>query len=47
MNPETTGSDGYFGWDVVPGYYEVEATLSGCSAVAETPVLSVPRHGPT
>ncbi len=31
VNPETTGADGTFHWDVVPGTYEVSASASGCT----------------
>ena len=31
VNPETTGSDGVFQWDVLSGFYEVQASNSGCS----------------
>jgi Carboxypeptidase regulatory-like domain/Putative Ig domain len=48
-NPAVTTTDGRFGWDVVPGYYEVEAQKTGCvapttppSAIAVTPVLTIP-----
>jgi hypothetical protein len=48
-NPMVTAADGYFGWDTVPGFYEVQATESGCytpgdpsDTVATTPVLEVP-----
>jgi hypothetical protein len=49
VNPETTGPDGVFHWDVLSGYYQVAASAPGCSvpgdnsaAVARTPVLPVP-----
>jgi hypothetical protein len=46
-NPTTTGADGRFGWDVIPGYYIVRAERAGCvatdgSATAQTAVLAVP-----
>jgi hypothetical protein len=31
-NPEQTGSDGQFAWDVLAGWYEVQASASGCYA---------------
>ena len=31
-NPETTGSDGVFHWDVRAGFYEIQATAPGCTA---------------
>jgi hypothetical protein len=40
-NPETTPADGTFGWDVVPGYYEVQASRAGCSS-ATSAVYQVP-----
>ena len=40
-NPDTSRADGSFGWDTVPGFYEVEASKSGCgsttSAAFEVP----------
>jgi hypothetical protein len=48
-NPETSDSNGQFEWDVLAGYYQIEASKSGCTALgdpsdptAKTPVLSVP-----
>jgi hypothetical protein len=32
VNPETTGADGAFDWDVYSGYYEIQASASGCTA---------------
>ena len=32
QNPETTGQDGTFHWDVSSGWYEVQASAPGCSA---------------
>jgi hypothetical protein len=29
-NPETTSTNGQFGWDVAPGYYEIEASAPAC-----------------
>ncbi len=40
-NPGTTDSQGHFGWDVLPGNYEVGAQAPGCTP-ATTPSLSVP-----
>ena len=34
-NPDTTHADGSFGWDAVAGYYEVQATASGCVSAAD------------
>jgi hypothetical protein len=31
INPQTTGADGTFHWDVVGGWYEVTASKSGCT----------------
>ncbi|MGH2871788.1 MAG: hypothetical protein ACRDL5_04930, partial [Solirubrobacteraceae bacterium] len=31
-NPDRTNALGLFGWDVVPGYYRVTASKSGCTA---------------
>jgi hypothetical protein len=48
-NPDTTGSDGRFGWDVIAGYYKVRAQAVGCVApddpsrlYVETGVLTIP-----
>jgi hypothetical protein len=41
VNPGTSGADGRFGWDVVAGFYVVEATKSGCVSVRSA-VLSIP-----
>ena len=48
-NPDTTSESGSFGWDVVPGYYEVEASAPGCYDPADptqttvsSPVFEVP-----
>ncbi len=35
--PLVTGNDGYYGFDVVPGTYQVSASLSFCSAVSGPP----------
>lgn len=41
VNPDTSGSNGTFGWDTVPGFYEVQATKPGCGTVT-TPAFQVP-----
>lgn len=43
-NPETTGADGRFGWDVLPGLYKVVATRPGCTGpdLAHSAVYTVP-----
>ena len=45
INPETTGADGVFHWDVYSGYYEVQATAPGCTAAGE-PGQSAATIGP-
>ena len=40
-NPDSTDSTGHFGWDVIAGYYKVEASAPGC-ATASTGVLNIP-----
>ena len=35
VNPETTGSDGAFDWDVYSGYYEIQSSAAGCTAAAD------------
>jgi hypothetical protein len=40
-NPDTTDADGKFGWDVIAGFYKVQATAPGCDP-GETAVLSIP-----
>lgn len=40
-NPDETREDGSFGWEVIEGYYEVEATKTGCGT-ATTPAFHVP-----
>jgi hypothetical protein len=35
VNPETTGSDGVFHWDVYAGWYEVQASAPGCTDPAD------------
>lgn len=48
VNPTVTAADGLYGWDVVPGYYEVQAQKAGCvsattppSPIAVSPVLQI------
>ena len=48
-NPDTANQAGQFGWDVLPGFYEVRATASGCHAPGDpgqpavfSPVLTIP-----
>ncbi len=48
-NPDKTTITGSFGWDVLPGFYDITATHSGCTAAtkkkprqAATGVLAVP-----
>ena len=43
-NPVTTGPDGTFGWDVLPGYYKVIATRPGCTGpdLDSSPALTIP-----
>lgn len=48
-NPDTTTVTGVFGWDVIAGYYEVEALAPGCHAPGDpgqaavfTGVLTIP-----
>lgn len=40
-NPDKSGTAGQFGWDTVPGFYEVQATKPGCGT-ATTPAFEVP-----
>lgn len=40
-NPDTTDAKGHFGWDVIAGYYRVQASAAGCAS-ATTDVLSIP-----
>jgi hypothetical protein len=35
VNPETTGSQGTFDWDVYSGYYEIQATAATCTSAAD------------
>ena len=46
-NPDVTGADGLFGWDVAAGYYKVRAEKAGYGApgggaFVETAVLRIP-----
>jgi hypothetical protein len=41
-NPDRTGLSGAFGWDVLPGYYQVTARRRGCHGSARTRVLAIP-----
>jgi hypothetical protein len=40
-NPDTTASDGTFGWDVIAGYYVVRASSSTCGSV-DSAVMNIP-----
>ncbi|MGZ6909561.1 MAG: Ig-like domain-containing protein [Acidimicrobiia bacterium] len=40
-NPSLTGTDGSFGWDVVPGYYKVRASRAGCHDPNDASITSV------
>ncbi len=40
-NPGTTNAGGLFGWDVLAGYYTIEASKTGCASQT-TSVLSIP-----
>jgi hypothetical protein len=40
-NPDHTDVFGQFGWDVLPGFYQVTASKPGCRS-AKTTLLSVP-----
>jgi len=35
VNPETTGSDGAFDWEVYSGYYDIQATAANCTSAAD------------
>lgn len=41
VNPQTTGEDGRYAWDVAPGTYRVQVQKSGCGA-ATSPAVTVP-----
>lgn len=36
-NPSTTNGEGAFGWDTVPGFYEVAASKPGCGTATSAP----------
>ncbi len=48
VNADRTDANGHFGWDVIPGYYTVQAEKEGCTvpgsatSFAETRVLEIP-----
>lgn len=45
-NPDTTGTDGSFGWDVTAGWYIVTAELDGCDSDSTEPLqVPPPRLG--
>jgi len=44
-NPDTTGAAGQFGWDAVPGSYEVEAMSGSCSQTTAPFSLPPPVTG--
>jgi hypothetical protein len=41
VNPQTTGPDGIFHWDVFSGWYELQATAPGCTDPADPTQTSV------
>lgn len=43
VNPQTTGSDGVFDWDVYAGWYEIQAAAAGCTdpADATKPIATI------
>jgi choice-of-anchor C domain-containing protein len=41
VNPETTGTDGAFHWDVIAGWYEIRASASGCTDPADSSQTAV------
>lgn len=41
VNPDKTRENGAFGWEVIEGYYKIEATKTGCGT-ATTPAFHVP-----
>jgi YVTN family beta-propeller protein len=41
-NPDVTDLFGDFGWDVIPGEYQLHVSKPGCRDRAQTPVLAVP-----
>lgn len=42
INPQRTDRHGHFGWDVLPGFYMVTASRSGCRGAASVGPLTVP-----
>ncbi|WP_460867828.1 carboxypeptidase regulatory-like domain-containing protein [Nocardioides pakistanensis] len=40
-NPDTTDTNGYFRWDVIPGWYKVKVEKDGCDTLT-SPGMSVP-----
>jgi CSLREA domain-containing protein len=48
VNPDRTDANGHFGWDVIPGFYAVQAEKKGCTAprgggsFVQTKVLEIP-----
>lgn len=41
QNPETTGANGAFHWDVSAGFYKVEASAPGCTAPGSSKKIAV------
>jgi hypothetical protein len=41
-NPQITGSDGRYGWDVIAGTYRVTVSKDGCDTVTSAPVAVPP-----
>jgi hypothetical protein len=41
-NPDRTDALGHFGWDVLPGFYQVVASHPGCGPAKHTGLLPVP-----
>ena len=46
-NPDITDGSGHFGWDVIAGYYYIQAQKDGCTSAeggpyAQTPTLTIP-----
>jgi hypothetical protein len=41
VNPDTSHADGSFGWDTVPGFYEVQASKPGCGTTT-TAAFEIP-----
>ncbi len=40
-NPDTSSAEGTFGWDTVPGFYEIQAAKPGCGRIV-SPAFQVP-----